>query len=101
MKTGAETTSLLLLREFCDCKPESVRTPVQGIQAPLFLNKKSKAAQNSKHSHVTAARNLTLREALLALLQTPPLAFFVLCIYFIYSFYHRNKRGALPLKQPV
>lgn len=92
MKTGAETTSLLLLREFCDGKPESVCTPIPGIQTSLRLNKKGEAAQNSKYSHVRTAQNLTLRETLLALLQTPLLAFFMLCIYFMYPFYHRNKR---------
>lgn len=92
MKTGAETTSFLLLREFCDSKPESGRAPIPRIQAPLCQNKESKAVQNSKHSHVSAAQKLNPREMLLAVLQTPLLAFFILCIYFTYSFYHRNKK---------
>lgn len=88
MKTGAETTSLLLLQEFSDGKPESVHAPSQDTRL-LCLSNKSEAAQNNKHSHVSAAQNFLFWGKLcwLCYQQTPLLAFFTLCIHLIYSFF--------------
>lgn len=90
MKTGAETTSLLLLQEFCNGKPESVRVPPR-IQDLLCLNNKREAAQNNKHSHVSAAQYFTLRETLLALSPTNSSPGLLQSLHLLHIFILSNK----------